>query len=111
MAMKKSSSVRTKPAGAPPLAKTPAPKPTMGAKKPVKATSADAARKANARGLKAANQSPIKTQAQLEAGRAAAKRALLTPPAKRTAAQKKAVSSPSGLAVRFGGGGMNWQNK
>ena len=104
-------SVKVKPRTSPPTPKTPAAKPTMAAKKPVKAMSADAARKANTRGLKAANQNPPKTKAQIEAGRAAVKRALLTPPAKRTAAQNRAMKSPSGLAVRFGGGGMNWQNK
>lgn len=108
MAMKKSNSVRTKPAGAPPLPKTPAPKPTMATRKPAKSMSADAARKANAKALKAANAPSKSTPNKTAATSAAAKRALLTPPAKRTAAQKMALSR----AGRGGGfaGGLNINN-
>lgn len=97
-------SVKVKPRTSPPTPKTPAAKPTMrsNAKDVVNKASA----KANAKGLKAANK-PTTSKSADAARAAAAKRALLVPPNKRTAAQKMALSRVG----RGGGlGGLNINN-
>ena len=94
---------------------------TPAAKKPAtkkEARKETRASKKAAKSVKAASK-PVQTKAAQAAREAAGKRAKLTPPNKRTAAQKLAITNASRAGIRLGGagrsgglgGGMNWSTK